>query len=489
MFVDVGATGGRRFERSAALGELAPSLAASAVDARELLCRALGDPALAIAYWLPVDQAWVDAEGRRAVVDSDAPGVTVVWQRGQRVAALLHDPALARDRVESVAGTAVLSLENERLQLALRARLEEQEALRRVATLVARHHAPDEVLELVTEEVARHLDADAAMTARYDGPGVATVVADWAAPGLDPFPIGRAFDIGNNTALAKVQATRAPARIDSYEGLEGAHPEELRALGMRAGVGAPIVVDGELWGAVAAGSAAAPFTADAEQRLGAFAELVAQAIANVDARIKLRQSRARIVAAADDARRKIERDLHDGAQQRLVGLALSLRLLSKTLEPEATPAIDACIRELLTALQELRELARGIHPAVLTEHGLKAAVEALAARSPVPVLVDADLSHRLSAPQEVALYFVAAEALTNVAKYARASSVDLHLRSSGGWVDMTITDDGVGGARVDGGSGLRGLSDRVDAVGGRLSLESTPGIGTTVRARVPIGEG
>jgi signal transduction histidine kinase len=383
---------------------------------------------------------------------------------------------------------AALQSENERLNLALEARLAEVEALRRIATLVARQHAAEEVFALVTEEAARHLRADAAMTARFDAPGVATVVADWSGPGLEPFPTGEPFTLGAGTALAQVQTTGAPARVDTYDGLEGAHPDELRELGMRAGVGAPIVVDGELWGAVAAGSANAPFDADAEERLGAFAELVAQAIANVDARIKLRQSRTRLVEAADAARRRLERDLHDGAQQQLVSLAIQLRLLSRTLDLPAATALEACIQSLSAALQELRDLARGLHPAVLTERGLPSALEALAARSPVPVIVEAGLDERLPEVHEVALYFVAAEALANVAKYARASAVNVHVKRCDGCAELVIRDDGVGGARADGGSGLRGLADRVEALDGRLQLNSPPGAGTMLSVRIPLGE-
>ena len=256
--------------------------------------------------------------------------------------------------------------------------------------------------------------------------------------------------------MEQVQRTGRPARTDSYEDIDGAHAEEVRELGMRAGVGAPIYVEGELWGAVAAGSAGQPFTADSEQRLHAFAELVGQAIANVDARVKLQQSRARIVEAADAARRKLERDLHDGAQQRLVGLAIQLRLLTRQLGPEA--GIEPCIQELLGALEELRDLARGLHPAVLTERGLVPALEALATRSPVPTTVHAELGERLPEAQEVALYFVAAEALANVAKYAAATQVEIQVERTPDAASIAIADDGVGGASPDGGSGLRGLA-------------------------------
>jgi len=394
---------------------------------------------------------------------------------------VVEQPSRALDRPGET-----LAVENERLQRELRARLDEERALRRVATLVAREHAPEKVLIVVAEEVARHLGADAALTARYDGPDRATVVADWSVPGLARFPVGSEIEIGQETALARVFATLAPARVDSYEGMSGAYTEQLRALGMRASVAAPVLIDGQLWGAVAAGSAADPFTPDSEARLGAFAELVAQAIANVDARIELKASRARIVEATDSARRRIERDLHDGAQQRLVGVALSLRVAARRAEPATAAAIERCIDELSTALAELRDLARGLHPAVLTEHGLLAALRMLAARSAVPVDLDSELADRLPPTHETALYFVAAEALTNVAKYARATTANVTLRGDGLWAEISITDDGIGGARPERGSGLRGLADRVEALGGRLTVDSAAGKGTTVSARIRI---
>jgi signal transduction histidine kinase len=198
------------------------------------------------------------------------------------------------------------------------------------------------------------------------------------------------------------------------------------------------------------------------------------------------RSRARIVAAADDAGRRIERDLHDGAQQRLVALALSLQLVARSAEQATATALQGCIEDLHTALAELRELARGLHPAVLTERGVPAALQALAARSPVPVVLDADLDRRLPAAHEAALYFVAAEALTNAAKYAKATAVEVTLHGDDRWAEIAVADDGVGGARAEDGSGLRGLCDRVEALGGRLTLASKRGHGTTVRTRVPV---
>jgi signal transduction histidine kinase len=383
---------------------------------------------------------------------------------------------------------AQLEVENERLQGVLRARLKEEEALRRVATLVAREYAPEVVLALVTEEVGRHLNADTAATMRYDAPDRATVVAIWIAPHVppSPFSVGKQVEIVPGMPTARVYETLAPARVDSYEGVPGRFAEELRARGSRGTVAAPILVDGHLWGAFTAGSITEPFSSDSEARLGAFAELVAQAIANVDARIKLQESRARIVEAADDARRRIERDLHDGAQQRLVGVLVSLLLAARSAEPATAAAIEGCIGELQMALAELRELARGLHPAVLTERGLLPALQMLAARSPVPVVFDGDVPRRLPPTHEAALYFVAAEALTNVAKYAQASAAEVSLYGDDRWAEIAVSDDGVGGARTEDGSGLRGLCDRVEALGGRLTLASASGHGTTIRARVPI---
>jgi signal transduction histidine kinase len=471
----------------AALPTFMSLLAAAGGDVRANLADLLGRPQLRIAYWLPEAERWVDRAGSRLDLDVSRPGVTVVPYQGQRVAALIdHSSGGGLELPGPLMAAVGLALENERLQLALHARLEEQESLRRIATVVARQHGPEEVLALVASEVAHHLAADAAMTARYDGPGLATVLADWSAPGVAHFPIGRQIVIGGPTALAQVQRTWAPARVDTYEGMPGEYPAELRQLGMRAAVAAPILVDGRLWGAVAAASVGAPFTRSTEVRLGAFAELVAQAIANVDARIKLDESRARIVQAADDARRKIERDLHDGAQQRLVALALLLGVVARTADPDTASKVKECATELQTALGELRELARGIHPVVLTERGLEAALRELASRSPVPVSVDAELDGRLPPAHEAALYFVAAEALTNVAKYARARAARVTLRRDDGSAEIAIADDGIGGAAADAGSGLRGLADRLDALGGRISVESTPGAGTTVRAAVPV---
>jgi signal transduction histidine kinase len=254
---------------------------------------------------------------------------------------------------------------------------------------------------------------------------------------------------------------------------------------VRAVVAAPIFLGGSLWGAVVVSSMEPePFPADAEQRISYFAELAAQALANAQAREELAASRARIVAAGDAERRRLERNLHDGAQQRLVSLALMLRLAARRHPDDAD--LDRAGEELTHALQELRELARGIHPAVLTERGLEPAVRAVADRTPLPVEIEVDIgSERLPGPVEAAAYYVVSEALTNVAKYANASLVRIRVERAGGMARIQVSDDGAGGAHPDGGSGLRGLADRVEALAGRLTIDSPLGAGTTLRAEIP----
>ena len=262
---------------------------------------------------------------------------------------------------------------------------------------------------------------------------------------------------------------------------------------VNSGVAAPIVVSGRLWGAtsISNGGDLGAFPAGVEERLEKFTNLVAVAVANAEAREQLTASRARIVQAGDAERRRLERNLHDGAQQRLVSLALSLRIAESRLpdDPGAAARLLAeAGQELALGLEELRELARGIHPAVLTDHGLTPAVEALAARATVPVDVSGLPPERLAEPIEAAAFYVVSESLTNVAKYAAASRASVDLARDDGLLVVVVSDDGVGGADADKGSGLRGLSDRVEALGGRLRVSSEPGHGTTVRAELPLNQ-
>jgi signal transduction histidine kinase len=226
----------------------------------------------------------------------------------------------------------------------------------------------------------------------------------------------------------------------------------------------------------------------AEHRVAEFAELVAYAIENAEARNELAASRARLVEAADEARRRIERDLHDGAQQRLVAAALDLTLLEQQLERDVAAARAALTRareQLDEGLSELRDLARGIHPSVLTDRGLEAALQGLAKRSPVPADLNLAIPERLDRAIEAAAYFLVSEAVTNAAKHAQAERLSVAVAKTDGNLVVTVTDDGVGGADAGRGSGLTGLADRVEAVGGRLEIASPRGEGTRICARLP----
>jgi len=299
-------------------------------------------------------------------------------------------------------------------------------------------------------------------------------------------PPGTRMTLDGDTAVTRVWRTGRAARMDTYDGAEGELAAQMRAYGVQAVVAAPVFLGGSLWGAVVVSSMEPePFPSDAEQRIAYFAELAAQALANAQAREELAASRARIVAAGDAERRRLERNLHDGAQQRLVSLALMLRLAARRHPHDADLARAG--EELTQALQELRELARGIHPAVLTERGLEPAVRALADRAPLPVELDVSIGEqRLPGPVEAAAYYVVSEALTNVAKYADASVVRVTIDRVDGRARLVVSDDGIGGAHPDGGSGLRGLADRVESLDGRLTIDSPLGAGTTLRAELPL---
>jgi signal transduction histidine kinase len=368
-----------------------------------------------------------------------------------------------------------------------RALAEEQAALRRVAMLVAADAPEHEVLDSVVTEVGLLFGADVASLVRCDG-GRGEIVAGWSRSSTRHVPTGLVFDVETSVVTRNALATGRPARGDETQLPAG--DEVVRDLGIRSAVAAPIDVAGRRWGVVRAGrTGEEPLPIGAENRLGDFAALVAQAIANAEAREELTASRARIVQASDAARRRIERNLHDGAQQRLVTLSLSLRLAERQLEGDPrTAAILADIsQELSETLQELRELARGIHPAVLTDRGLDAALEALTARTPLPVELIATPRERLPEAIEATAYYIVAESLTNVAKYAHATAATVSVERANGRLHVRVQDDGVGGANMTQGSGLRGLADRAEALRGTLRIESTEGRGTVVSAALPIG--
>jgi signal transduction histidine kinase len=303
--------------------------------------------------------------------------------------------------------------------------------------------------------------------------------------------VGTTVPVSGDTGVAHVLRTGRPVRIESFKGREGWIAEQMDRLGFKGTVSAPITVDGRIWGSVIVATATEdPLPPETETRLSEFADLVALALDAASAKQALIESRARIVHAGDEARRKLERDLHDGAQQRLVSLALSLRVASDALDadPErGRKLLDHARTELDQAIEELRELARGIHPAVLTERGLAAAVELLCSRSTLPVDVDV-APERLPPAIEAAAYYLIAEALTNIVRYSGAEHAAVTVAHDGDRVTVEISDDGNGGADTSRGSGLSGLADRVEALAGTFELDSPPDHGTRVRAEFELGK-
>ncbi len=366
----------------------------------------------------------------------------------------------------------------------------QQAALRRVATLVARGVSQSEVFSAVAEEMAGCLNVGNAEVLRYEDDGAAiVVVASYADPGVPHLSLGERLSTEGDNVAATVLSTRQSARMDSWESAAGPIAQRIRELGVRSRIGAPIVVNERLWGiAVVATTEPDPLPPDTEARIVEFAELVATAIAAATTRAELIASRARIVAAADDARRRLERDIHDGAQQRLVSLGLKLRLTEESV-PSERDDLKSMLTEAVSGLtdvfQELQELSRGLHPAILSTGGLRAAFKTLARRSPVPVNLDVTIEQRLPESVEVAAYYVVAEALTNAAKHARASEVRIRARTTGASLDLLISDDGIGGADSGRGSGLIGLKDRIEVLGGRMHVVSPPGGGTTFDITIP----
>jgi PAS domain S-box-containing protein len=366
----------------------------------------------------------------------------------------------------------------------------EQRALRRVATLVASEVSPERVFIAVSEECARVLGVNASLVLRYEGDETATIVGRHNRDSIDVFRIGERLPADAHSAVARVLHTGAPARIDDWGGLTGEIADAIFRVGYRSTAAVPIVVAGALWGAVAIASED-PLPPDSEDRLGAFCELASLAVASAQARADLIASRTRLVKAGDEQRRRLERNLHDGAQQRFVSVVLKLRLARARLaaDPDATAELlqDASL-ELDTGLQELREIARGLHPAILGEQGLPGALEALAERLALPVDIDAP-AERLPEHIEATAYYIVSEALTNVAKHAAADRAHVSIRRDGAVLRCEVADDGRGGADTSSGTGILGLRDRAEAAGGTLSLVSPPGKGTVVAAVLPLTDG
>ncbi len=364
---------------------------------------------------------------------------------------------------------------------------EEQAALRRVATLIAQGGPPEEVFAAVARETRKLVGADRARIIRLEPDGTATLVGGTRA-GDRPGPLG---PVAPGLATAEVLRNGRTARIDDYSGVS---PELVaRWIGADASfpsaVASPVIVAGSLWGTIVASSLHSRLPDETERRMAEFTELLAIAIANASSRAELAASRARVVVAGDQARRRFERNLHDGVQQRLVSLALLLRRIERRLpdeQPELKAALSETVQELNEASDEVREIAQGIHPAILTQGGLAPALRTLALRSSVPVEVVVEREERLPEPVEVAAYYVAAEALTNAAKHAGASRAWVTLERHDDLVRLRVSDNGVGGADPSTGSGLTGIRDRVEALGGSLAVRSPRGEGTVLDVALPV---
>jgi signal transduction histidine kinase len=365
---------------------------------------------------------------------------------------------------------------------------DEQSALRYVATLVAQDVPSEELFLAVVEKVGTLFGADLATLLRYEDESTATLVSIWTSDGV-PLEGPRTWSMTEMGLTRTFAQSNWPTRVDDWNQFDGPLAEYVRdTAGVTSSVGSPIIIEGRLWGALAVHSTQSePVPVGIELRLRQFTELVATAISNTQARSDLAASRARIVAATDDERRRVVRDLHDGAQQRLVHTVVTLQMATRALEQEsgeASPLVAEALQHAEEATGELRELAHGILPSVLTRGGLRAGVGALASRMPVPVETGVAVD-RLPPAVEATAYFIVAEALTNVAKHAHASHAEVTARTGNGTLHIQVRDDGVGGARA-GGPGLVGLADRVAAVDGTLRLESPADGGTLVAADIPV---
>jgi signal transduction histidine kinase len=362
----------------------------------------------------------------------------------------------------------------------------EQAALRRVATLVAQGVEPRQVFAAAAIEMRDLVGAEDTAIVRFEADATATLVATTAG---EP-RVAERWELEPPLAVEQVFRTGRTARVDDYGELPADVRERFARLGgLSAAVASPVAVGGRVWGAIVVSSRTGALPAGSEQRLDEFTELLAIAIANADSRAELIASRARIVAAADQARRQVERDLHDGVQQRLVSLTLALKAAERRVPPDRSDLREALAQTavgLNHATEELREIARGIHPAILTQGGLAPAVRTLGRRSAVPVQVRVDREERLPERVEVAAYYVVAEALANAARHASASQVAVDVTREPGSLRLRVHDDGVGGADPSAGSGLIGLSDRVQALGGTLAVHSPPGEGTTLEVTLPV---
>jgi len=397
-------------------------------------------------------------------------------------------PPDAEARLASFAELVATAIANAESHAALTRLAEEQAALRRVATLVARGVPPAEIFSAVSDEVAALFRTHGGVL-RFDHDGPAVVFVGLS-KGVD-LEVGTRWEFQPGMASAEVYRTGRSARVDAMDWVSGSGPVAgaARRLGIVSNLGSPIVAEGRLWGAIILTSTDEVLPAGLEGRLEKFTELLATAIANAESRSELAASRRRIVAASDQARRRIERDLHDGTQQRLVSLGLAARAAQADMtagRDELRAELSRIAAGLADAVAELQEFSRGIHPAILSERGLGPALGTLARRSAVPVDLEVTTNARFPEPVEIAAYYVASEALANAMKHAQASRTQISLTTRNGSLLLSVRDDGVGGANPARGSGLAGLADRVEALGGSIHIHSTPATGTHITATLPL---
>jgi len=429
------------------------------------------------------------------VVDGALWGAAIVGSRGPEPLPPDTEERIAdfADLVATAIANAATRAELQTSRDELSVLAEQQAGLRRVATLVARGASPSEVFSTVADEMAACLRAHNASVNRFDGHEVVVLALSHLDEGMKYKPVvGERHTLeGDNIATRVLRAGR-PARLDSSDADQapGSIAARLREMGLRCTVAVPIVVEGHVWGMAAVGSSAPePLPQDTEVRIGDFADLVATSIANAATRAELQASRARIVAAADDARRRLERDLHDGAQQRLVSLGLQARLAETSVPPQLDglkSQLSRVVSGLTDVSVDLQEISRGIHPAILSKGGLGPALKTLARRCTVPVTIDPAIDRRLPDSVEVGAYYIVAEALTNAAKHARATQVEVCADSRDDNLYLSIRDDGIGGADMAKGSGLIGLKDRAEALGGQMQLTSPSGAGTLLHITIPL---
>ncbi len=408
------------------------------------------------------------------------------------IIAISTDPEPIPERSEARLGQftdlVATAVANAEARQALERVAAEQAMLRRIATLVAKGVQPQEVFAVVIEEVGGLFGTDLTTVGRFeDDPPAFVAVA--LGEGMQAIEVGTSWALADPLTAAHVFQPGHSVRVNErLRERSAALADMLARLGAVSTVSSPIMVEGRLWGAVMV-SSKAELPVDTEERLEKFTELVTTAIANAEGKSELAASRRRIVAAADEARRLIERDLHDGTQQRLVSLGLALRAAEANVPPERDDLraqLSGVATGLVAAVEDLQEISRGIHPAILSKGGLGPALRALAHRSAIPVGLDITTDVRLAEPIEVAAYFVASEALANAAKHSDASRIDVSLEQRDGNLLLSVRDDGIGGADAARGSGIVGLTDRVEALGGRFALESPPGRGTTISVELPI---